>query len=189
MNTIDAIREECWNQALYCFGTSYIFETRARRLRRCLRAIVFLGIATPALLGTTVATYGPDSWLTGVLIAVTSVLGLVQVIVSVWALVARWDDDFSYAGESQTANRSLYDKYRLLASNPPPTLVEANAQYAVISTEAQARATTDERQQITDKEKRKGMRAGLRQLKRQCLSCGKVPVSMKSTACDVCGNF
>ncbi|MDR3625278.1 MAG: hypothetical protein P4L45_00510, partial [Ignavibacteriaceae bacterium] len=61
--------------------------------------------------------------------------------------------------------------------------------YRLLKIENDFRIDRDNQQYITEKEKRMGMRAGLRQFKRACAACKQVPVSLKSTNCDVCGNF
>jgi mobilome CxxCx(11)CxxC protein len=114
---------------------------------------------------------------------------MVQLIASIWSLTNRWDDDFGYALESLSANRILYDKFRQLASDPPATIADAKTQFQLLNTENSARSSLDEKQGVTEDEKRMGMRAALRQLQKQCTACGQVPTSMTSTQCDVCGNF
>ena len=43
--------------------------------------------------------------------------------------------------------------------------------------------------EVTDKEKRIGMRFGLRELSRKCVGCNEIPLSMNTSNCDICGNF
>ena len=47
----------------------------------------------------------------------------------------------------------------------------------------------DQLSNITDEEKRMGMRATLRQFQRECANCKQTPVSMVPSECGVCGNF
>ena len=103
------LRNECWQQAVHCFATSYIFEQRVLRLRRRLRLLTFLGIATPATVGAAYATYGAKSLITIVLVAIASLLGVIQVVFSAWSLAFKWDDDFAYSLGAQSANRALFD--------------------------------------------------------------------------------
>ena len=59
----------------------------------------------------------------------------------------------------------------------------------VLKTENNLRRHIDNQQNVTEKEKRFGMRAALRQYQKQCSACKKVPTTMKPTSCGVCGNF
>jgi hypothetical protein len=43
----DILRQDCWTQALYAFGTAAIFERRAKILGRRLKSLAFLGIVMP----------------------------------------------------------------------------------------------------------------------------------------------
>ena len=42
---------------------------------------------------------------------------------------------------------------------------------------------------LSDEEKRMGMRSGLRNSQRACVECKKIPTSMESTECNVCGKY
>jgi mobilome CxxCx(11)CxxC protein len=189
LTDLESIRRQCWDEALHCFGTSYIFEVRANLLRRRIRLLTFLGIALPASVGATFAAYGAESRITIILAGLAGALGLIQLLGSVWSLTNRWDDDFGYALESLSANRVLSDRFRSLGQSPPATVEEARTQYRLIDTESKARALLDDKQGITDEERRMGMRAALRQFKRDCAGCNKIPTSMEPTNCAVCGNF
>ena len=105
-----------------------------------------------------------------------------------WSLVQRWDDNFAYALESMSANRSFYEQFKELASETRGQ-EEANLRYQLLQRESQARSKEDEKQGFTDNEKRMGMCARLRQLQRECAACHQVPTSMTPTNCNVCGNF
>jgi len=133
--------------------------------------------------------FGTDSKLVVPLLTIASILGLIQLIGSIWSVTARWDDNFGYALEARSANRLLFEKYRALAESPPRTDKEATTQYSLIESECNARTNEDEKQSISEDEKRMGMRAALRQLRKQCAGCGNVPSSMEPTECDVCGKF
>jgi mobilome CxxCx(11)CxxC protein len=64
-----------------------------------------------------------------------------------------------------------------------------NLRYRLIQTENRRRIDEDENQGLTDSEKRMGMCAGLREFKRACDTCERVPKTMKASNCDTCGNF
>lgn len=187
-NTKEQIRTNCWDRSLEAFGTGYIFETRANRLRYQLRILTFLGIVVPLIAGAIVLTFGKVA-LSPFLLIPAGILGITQVVGSLWSLVARWDDAYGYAIESLNSNYRLSNNYQRLAENPPEKLSELQIQYALIDREDEFRAAEDYKQAISEKEKRKGMRAALRKFRRQCSSCGQVPTSLTPTDCPVCGQF
>ena len=187
--SLDAIREQCRTNALYAFGTAYIFEQRAHYLRRRLRLITFLGIAVPAVGGASVLALGAASHAATVLISVLAVLGIAQFVVSIWAVICDWQGEYTYALESCNANMEQYSKYDSLGKDPPSTANEAKAEFRLIEALAQCRDELDMKSGMTDQEKRMGMRAALRQLQKACAGCEKIPTSMVPTDCSVCGRF
>lgn len=185
----DAIRQQCWKEAKDCFATANIFEKRILTLRKLRRAIVFLGVIIPVAIGSIVIAFGVDFNLLPYILIVASVLGIVQIIFSVWAIIAKWDESFEYAVESTIANYDLADRYRKLARNPPSEFCSFEHAFKLLEVENKSRTAQDNKQSIKEKEKRYGMRATLREFQVECSGCGKVPTSMKPTNCDICGNF
>jgi mobilome CxxCx(11)CxxC protein len=180
---------QCWDSAIHNFGTAYVFECRARRLRAMLRKLTFLGIIVPVFVGGIVTTYGTQFKYIGWVLSLAGILGLIQLVASIWALIAKWDDEYAYAQESTSSNYDLSNRFKTLAQNPPSTIAEFKTKLEFLNAENQRRSDLDYRQAITDAEKRKGLRAALRSFERACTACKKVPTSMEPSECDVCGKF
>src|ERR1017187_440088 len=123
---------ECTKSAIYCYGTGYIFELRAKEVRWKTRLLTFLGIACPVAVGASVAAFSTNSKATGVVIFVTALLSIPQVIFSVWSLVAKWDDNLYYSLESKTDNYRLSNDYRQLSGDPALDQVEFENRYAIL---------------------------------------------------------
>jgi len=189
MSDISILRSMSWDQALHCFATAYVAGQRARSLERKLRFLEFTGIAMPLLVGATAAAFGLQSKAVVALLAVASIVGIGQLLGSLWALISRWQDSFAAARESQVTNGRLFEQYRRLGRNPPAAIHDAEVQLDLLDSENNYQAAIDARMAITDEEKRMGMRAALRELQRGCASCKKVPSDMMATQCGVCGNF
>jgi mobilome CxxCx(11)CxxC protein len=181
-------REKCWNEAFYAFGTAWIFEKRASRLRGRLRILTFLGIAVPLALGGTVASFGLDFRYLGLIIILAAILSIIQLIGSAWALVAKWEDEYAYSLESAVINYGLSNKYKELGENLPES-EELRIKMSLLDAENRLRKDSDLKHVITEKEKRMGHRAALRQFRRTCVACGEIPTSMKGSDCNVCGDF
>jgi mobilome CxxCx(11)CxxC protein len=182
-------RRECAESALRCFGTAYIFERRAIPIRKRLRWLTFLGIAGPAALGAVVATFSLGKAALAISVGLVGIIGIGQLILSIWALVAKWDDGLAYYTESKSANYRLADEYAKLMKAQCLAPQEFDMQFKQLETEGRLRTELDQRQDITDQEKRMGMRAGLRQYQRACAGCKTVPVSLRATECEICGKF
>lgn len=182
----EVLRKDCWIQAIYTFGTAYIFEQRQHKFRKYLRGITFLGIAVPLSVGGVVGSFGINSRFLPYLLGVAGVLGVVQLILSLWAIVAKWDDELAYSLESMTDNNRLSAGFERLGKISPSDI---KLRFEILQAENQARINSDNKQGINDKEKRMGMRASLRQFQKECSGCGLKPTSMVASDCDVCGNF
>jgi mobilome CxxCx(11)CxxC protein len=174
--------------AVDAFATSEIFQARVGRVKRYLLWVNYIGVAIPLLMGTIVLTFGIFSSLK-LVVFVAGCLLLPQVVLNLWAVLAGWVDNHAYASASAAANDSLATRYRDLYKNPSITVAAIRRQYEVLQVEDRSRREQDLRQDISDAEKRMGMRAALRSLEIPCAGCDVVPSSMTPTDCGVCGNF
>lgn len=181
-------RSLCWDNAIHAFGTSYIFQHRARQLKTRLQWINYIGIAVPVLVGSLTLSFGQFGLLP-VVIAISSAIGVIQVIFNLWSLVNRWVEEYSYAISSTVANDSLSVRYRELGQNPPSKLNDLRQMYERLQLEDRTRREQDHQHGISDNECCMGMRAALRQFQRPCAGCQKVPTSMEPSDCGICGNF
>lgn len=186
---IEEIRKHCWNQALHSFGTGYIFEKRIATYNRLLTIIKFVGIGTPLFVGAIVLAYGTDFDYINILFGVATIILLLQLIISFWALVAKWEDKYSHAIESTIANYDLSWEFEKLAKNTISDEKQLENDFKVIEAKSREWDRKDYKQEVTEAEKRQGMRAALRKFQRTCSGCGEIPKSMKTSNCDICGNF
>jgi mobilome CxxCx(11)CxxC protein len=177
--------QECWDKALHDYGTGYIFEQRANRYRRRLKILNFLGIAVPASAGALFLSF--ETSLYSIVAPIAGVLGLAELIGSIWSLTNKWSDIYAYALESMTSNYNLAEDYKRLAKNHD--LSNFSFQFEIIQVRDQIRRDSDYKQGITEDEKRMGMRAALRERQLKCATCDEMPKSMEPSDCDTCGNF
>lgn len=73
----------------------------------------------PAAAGGILLAVGPTGAAIPYLLAIAAPLGVIQLVISVWALSSRWEDSLVYFQESATDNHRLSEQYRKLASDPP----------------------------------------------------------------------
>jgi mobilome CxxCx(11)CxxC protein len=184
----DRICTEAWDRALHAFGTAQIFQRRSQKYRRKIRALAFIGIGGPVLIGAMVIHgFAPEYVLN--LLIVVGIVSVAEALVSVWSLIANWADNLSYSQRSTTDNLALSSAFRELgqqSQNPPSDL---QLRFADLRSRDEARREQDAEKGISEKELRCGHRAGLRQFQRTCQGCKQVPTSMDSTDCSICGRF
>ncbi|MGH7869941.1 MAG: mobilome CxxCx(11)CxxC protein [Candidatus Dormibacteraceae bacterium] len=185
---IATYRSLCWNNAIDTFGTSYVFQQRARQRKRRLQWINYVGIGAPLLVGSLVLSFGKFNLLP-VIIAIAGAIGIAQIALNLWSVIGRWVEDYSYAIISIAANDSLSVRFRELGQNPPPNLDALRERYDRLQVEDTMRRDQDLQHDIKDFEQRMGMHAALRQFQRKCVGCKKVPTSMEPSDCGICGNF
>jgi mobilome CxxCx(11)CxxC protein len=185
----EELKIECWNRALMTLGTSYVFSKRVTKYKRLIRLITVLGIVVPLLLGGVVATYGTNSTILVLTLAIAGPISITQLVLSGVSLVYKWDDLLAYSLESQTDNRQLSDSYKHLAKSSSVDLNDFNFQFNILKAKEEARTNQDDKVSFSDKENRLGMRYGLFIFKRKCEGCKAQPISMKATQCGICGNF
>jgi mobilome CxxCx(11)CxxC protein len=182
------IKSQCWDEALQALGTAAIFEKRMIVLKRALRLLQGTGIVVPASIGFIALSFGVAHEWFGYLLVLGGLLGLFQLITSIVAISSRWDDAFAYAQESQSSNFQMASDFEEIARKDRITDAFL-VQYQILKKANDMRKASDSKQGVSDKEKRFGMRAGLRKYQKRCATCQQVPTSMKPTKCDTCGNF
>src|SRR5437762_6649276 len=89
------LQAHCRKRAYYAFGTARIFDKRAQSLQTRRNWIAYLGIVVPLLVGAMVLSVG-TAFVPYILIP-AGVLGAAQLALSVWSLVARWNEAHTYA--------------------------------------------------------------------------------------------
>jgi len=182
-------RRTCHDSALRCFGTAYIFECRAAPLRVALKLLAFSSLAGPLSIGALVISVGASSNLIPFAVRIAATLTIFQIVLSLWSLVSHWQENLSYHLESKADNYSLADRFVDLGNNTSYSESKWRTEYAVLEALGSNRQQLDLRHDITNEEKRMGMRAGLREYQRECVSCKRIPQSLEASDCPTCGQF
>lgn len=180
----EQVQQDCWTRAIHAFGTAAVFERRAARYRRLVRVPAFLGVAVPVVVGGMVLSFGTEQASLPAIILVAGILGLVQLVMSVWALVAQWESTLAYALESASENHRFATEFEKLAKDPTTDL---RVRFEMLDSTYQARGHADVRQVVSQAEKRFGLRSGLHRFQRACVACKLIPDPEDPTGCSVCG--
>jgi len=185
----DALCSDCWDRALYAFGTAEVFLRRSHQYTRRLQALSFFGLVVPLLIGGIVLGFGTSgSYLPG-LIGLAAAAGVVQLVFSALSIVYSWPDNLQYALESAAENFDLSVKFKELGQQCQAPPDDLPISHAALKARDDARRMADAKRNVTAKELRYAHRAGLRQFGRQCEECKQVPRSMEPTNCHTCGDF
>ena len=184
--TKDDLIQECRDNALYAYGTARIFEKRAISLRNKMRITTFFGLVVPLLFGSVALSFGTGSQLLTFLLPLTGVVVTIQLVTTLWGLIAKWDDEYGYSIGSMKANTHLWHKWDALSKSKED---DFESTFRNLTETNNNQELEDSQKAITDKEKRFAMRSALFFFKRACATCGNVPNSMKPIVCDTCGNY
>jgi mobilome CxxCx(11)CxxC protein len=187
----DEIRQEAWKQFIDARGAQTIFSRRASSLKWWMQARDFSAIAIPvvvAFVATTdfISTLGNFKVLA---LAVLAIAGLLQVLLSSWSLISRWDEERSY---SLRALRDAYDmevKWRAIAKGD---VADLNPAYEAAKAQQQVIDSHDIGREISEAERQIGLRAGLKEVPRACVECKKIPATIDvpkniEQRCPICG--
>jgi mobilome CxxCx(11)CxxC protein len=185
----DRVCSDCWNRAIYAYGTGQVFLKRSRKYTRLLQALSFFGIVVPLLIGGVVLGFGTEGSYLKTFIVIAALAGIVQLVLSAWSIVFSWADGLQYSLESASENFDLSLKFRELGeqAQTPPNDLELRV--AALKAKDDARQMADAKRGVTHKELRYGHRAGLRQFARECEECKQIPRSMEASKCNTCGRF
>lgn len=182
-------RIKCHDKAFHCYGFSYIFKTRANRLRSRVNLLKAFGVIVPATIGTIALGYGVSNWLMNTAIVIAIPVTMIQFIISICAIIYKWDEELSYCYESIPAHNNLYSRFKKLGTLPPRALKELETEFEKLELELMFRENQDDQHHIQNWETRMGMKWSLREHQHKCVECGVQPFSTKSTDCHVCGNY
>lgn len=181
------IRQDCWDFALDCAAYYYIYTKKLKSIGVLLRISKVLGIIIPVLLGGTLASYGQNSSIITLAITITTPIALLQLCLSTYLTVIGMDEKFAEYNSMAASYSIIEGDFKMLAKYPLDNFDEYTKKFEILL--EREKGISGANIDVTDKEKRMGMRFGLREYSRHCVGCKTVPLSMKSTNCDICGNF
>lgn len=186
---IEKIKQECWANKFYSYGTIKIFEKRAKTLQTGRTWITFLGVVVPVIVGSIAMSFGADSALLKYFLFLAGIVITIQLVLSAWSIVSRWDEKYEYAMNSIGENTRLYNEWDAYNKLEISDTKESEDKFNEILSRTQKQEFSDIKQNITDKEKRFANRASLFYFKQACSVCSQIPTTVSPSKCDGCGNF
>jgi mobilome CxxCx(11)CxxC protein len=187
-NAREAEHQAIWDDVLDAKGTAYVFDKRAKRFRFWLNTNNFIGLALPVLVGGIVLGFGNPTWMK-IVLPITGGVAVIQFLSTLASFVWGWQSGLEYSLQALSKNESFATDLNRLVKNLTVSDDQFFQELKILRETMKAQSSIDQQRGITDGEKRMGMRWGLRETKRACAACKKIPTSMKSDNCDVCGNF
>ncbi|MBX2840407.1 MAG: hypothetical protein KTR26_01450 [Flammeovirgaceae bacterium] len=124
-----------------------------------------------------------------IVLLITGPISISQSILSGISLIYKWDDEIKYSYDSAYRNKDVSDELQDIAKFPPENFDELKKKYDLCIKKLSVIDQMDEERNITEKERRMGLRYGLKYFGRRCEECKTIPISMNSSLCPKCGNF
>lgn len=182
----DKMRGDCWNLALDCFGYYHTYQWRTIRLKKYTFYSRMLSIFVPLLLFTLIFQWGDYAGLKNTLIVVVGVSSIIQLCLSTYLILYHAEHKLMHYSCLWLRFKTLWSDFENLAKYPESSQKANQLQYQKLKTQYDTILNEDD---SSPKEKRKGMRIGLREYQRKCATCHKVPIDLTPTDCNNCGNF
>ncbi|UWU68209.1 mobilome CxxCx(11)CxxC protein [Bradyrhizobium sp. NC92] len=183
-------RSNAWNNAVHAEGTRAVFEQRAARLRRKILLRDFVGIAVPMLLAYLLGSevFEPLKPYRSFAIGLLGLTALMQALLVLWSLLARWDEELAYDTNAARESYLLKEAWQKLGRGDSENLA---VEYNLIGRQQSLADARDAGKGITESEKQFGLRNGLIESQRKCM-CGAVPMQRKvpwrpKVECAACG--
>ncbi|WP_272150711.1 mobilome CxxCx(11)CxxC protein [Tenacibaculum aiptasiae] len=186
---IEKIKLDSSDKSFHSFGYGYIFQKRIEWYLRYINALKFFGIIVPLIIGAIALGYGANSNILIYAIIIGTPFIILQLVISTLSIVYKWDDELAYSFEASNDYNYLYDEFRKLFNYPTQSSTNLENKFDILITKMNSREQQNSKHKITEKELRTGMRYSLREHKKECSGCKKIPTDMTSTKCGVCGNF
>jgi mobilome CxxCx(11)CxxC protein len=183
------IVKDCYDFALHTYATHYVYSIRFKSKSRLNKSIILLGFIVPVLIGGIVSSYGINSQITVNALEVLTPIAILQLGLSSFSLIFKWEEQTNYYLESSIGNRLLSEEFLSLAKYPNEDIIQYGHSFEILLERNRNREEQDDKYPFNHKETRIGMRYSLRRFQRECVGCNIVPLSMESTSCNICGNF
>ncbi len=186
-NNIDKIRTDCWDKTLDAIGYGYIYQLKIKKINFWLRISKVLGIIIPVFLGGILtSTYNLTEYIS-MAIWITSPFALGQLVLSTILTINGADENVLKYSTKAAEYSVIETEFRQMARYPNDDEFEYLKKLEILI--EREKGISKVNLEVTDEEKRIGMRFGLRELSRKCVGCDKIPLSMNASKCDICGNF
>ncbi|KMV28367.1 hypothetical protein AB733_24115 [Photobacterium swingsii] len=170
------------------YGTIQVFERRSNRLKILRAWLTFLGIVLPVTIGGMYLSFGQGDELMGLIVSIAGIVGVIQLILSTWALVSGWDSKYEASIKAVQGNTSIYNRCKRFVSTPPEDDSEFLRLYNQILNDAESQELADLTQHITNAEKNYAYVSALSYYDRACHACNQSPnESIKQRYCSSCG--
>jgi len=186
--------KEAVHKAVECFSMASILEKRIICIDRINKILAFMGILFPSGIG--IAAFKGDELekllavspsIAAAIIIALFILGLVQTVISACSLACKWNDSLPIYINSKIENYKNAEKYYDIWNKYDENETEFARQLEEVNTRNRTQQEQDYKINLTEKEKRYGMRHALQQYKIICERCRKVPDINNPSNCSVCG--
>jgi len=190
--------KEAMRNAVECFAMASVLEKKTIRIDRINKTIDFMGILLPA--GAGIATFSSGEIVEKLgqiniisppiitaAIAAAFIFTLIQTLISAYSRAFKLSDNLPTYTNSKIANYKNAEKYYNIWSKYDEDETEYARKLEEVNALNKIQQEQDYKINLTEKEKRYGLRHALRQYNIICIKCRKVPEIKNPSNCDVCG--
>lgn len=174
------------NTAIDCYGTSEVYAARRKRIIFKLNVINFIQFAVPVSVFVVISTVSITDNSRGAVLVTAGILGGIQALASLWAMVAGWGSSAERYKIIKTHNMQLATDLEILSRETEEW--KFNQAWSDAEGRLKAIKLLEAEDELTDIEKRHGLRIGLHRFQVKCGECNQVPSLKKpSLTCSACG--
>ncbi len=190
---ISLIQQNCMHNSIQCCGYAYIFFRRRIELKIYQNGLEISAIIAPVfafLFAFLPIDYGNSIIIMNISkygVIVASAVQIILFILSIIFKALRVNERSSLYSEMSITFSNLQIDFKHASQFPSNDIILYQSKYEKLL--EKLKCNYRNACEVKEIEKRRGMRYALREFSRKCIACEKVPYSMKSTDCDVCGNF
>lgn len=183
----EKIRIDAGNLSLDASGYYYIYSEKIKEIEKWLKASKVLGIIVPVFLGGMLSTYSTYPQLIEATLVITGPIALGQLILSAYLTITGADEELVKFSSKAAEYYILSQSFSEIMRYPNADEKDLKSQFDLLK--ERERQIGRGNLEVTDKERRMGMRYGLWINQRSCISCKQVPSSLSPTSCETCGKF
>ena len=168
----------------HSLGYGHVFSERVKSIKWKINILTFLSFACPVLFASVVGLVGKDwKYYEHIRVSVGGI-AIIQLIISVWAYVSNWQEEYYFSKELKRQNNKLCHEINAISPENISDEILGNigTKYAVLQSQI-------DDQNVTENEKRIGYRYSCYMIKTPCSICGKIPKNMNGKEeCETCSS-
>lgn len=189
----DQRRYELNQSAVNSWGTAIVLDERVSSYSKYIRISGYFGFIIPVIVGAFALALGDKAEILPDLIKISAIILAFQAITAGTIVFFGLETKLRLAQESSSINKIFATEARDLAINVSIPENIYSTLYSELKGKIKSQENNDEKLGFSDKDKRKGARAGMKRFEQSCKKFSKIPESNSAkedkSNCNNCGKF